>query len=108
MLDLFPSSGPAAGGTILTLVGTNFGIVNSIVTVGDQQCVINSIGPNLLTCILPIGQSSSRPVVIFSGSSSSNALFFNYDPPTVFGVSPGSGNSEGNTIITISGILFMF
>jgi large repetitive protein len=66
-----PTTGPAAGGTLLTLMGTNFGIAPSV-TIGGSPCVVQTSSHGSITCRTPMG-SGSQPIVVTALDQSATA-----------------------------------
>ena len=72
-----PANGPAAGGTAITLTGTNFTHVTGI-TVGGQACASFTVtSATSATCTTPAGTAGSASVVVTTagGSNATNRLF---------------------------------
>jgi len=63
--SVFPRRGPKAGGSILTLYGEMFGN-NPTVTVGGNNCAVQSNTGKKITCKLPSG-SGKADIVVKSG-----------------------------------------
>ena len=103
-----PNSGPAAGGTAVTITGTNFAS-GATVTFGSAAAanvvVVNS---TTITATTPAGTAGAVTVTVtVSGQSGSLWNGFTYVvPPTVSGVSLNSGSALGGTAVTITGTNF--
>jgi hypothetical protein len=91
-----PSSGPAAGGTVITLTGTNF-TSTSAVTVGGTACASFTVNSaTSISCTTPAGTAGTASVVVTAnGLSNAANTLFTYDappasstPPPVFVVPP--------------------
>jgi hypothetical protein len=104
-----PNSGPAAGGTAVTITGTNFA-TGATVTFGSAAAtnvvVVNS---TTITATTPAGSAGAVTVTVtVSGQSGSLASGFTYVvAPTVSSVSPNSGSTAGGTAVTITGTNFV-
>lgn len=103
--DVTPTAGPLAGGTTITMTGTN--LSGAAVTVGGNTCAsvtVNQAGTSL-TCVTPAGSAGDATVAVTTpGGSVANAGTFTYVPvPTISGVSPATGTSYGGTTITVTG-----
>jgi hypothetical protein len=107
-----PNSGPAAGGTVVTITGTNFtgasavkfGATNASFTVGSATSI---------SATAPGGAAGAVDVTVTTpaGTSATSAADqFTYAPavpaPTVTGVSPASGSTAGGTSVVIAGTGF--
>ncbi len=103
-----PSSGSAAGGTSVTITGTNF-TGATIVTLGGTATasftVVNATTITATTSAHAVGTVDL--VVTTPGGSATRTNFFTYvsaTAPTVSAVTPGQGPSTGGTMVTITGI----
>lgn len=105
---LSPAGGPSAGGTSVTITGTNFtGAtgVNFGATPATNVVVVNS---TTITATSPMGTAPVDVTVTTSAGTSavnSPADRFTY-APTVTGVSPSSGAMSGGGAATITGTGF--
>jgi IPT/TIG domain len=103
---LSPTFGPAAGGTFVTVSGTNFDDATAVdfgTTPGTNGTVINN---NTITVDSPPGMGIvDVTVTTDAGTSPTNpADQFTYlAAPTVTGISPSSGPLAGGTSVTITG-----
>jgi hypothetical protein len=104
-----PSNGPAAGGTSVTITGTNFAS-GATVTFGSAAAtnVVVESGTSI-TATTPAGSAGPVSVTVtVGGQSGSLANGFTYVlPPTVSGLSPNSGSTTGGTAVTITGTNFV-
>jgi hypothetical protein len=66
-----PTTGPAAGNTLLTLMGNNFGIAPSV-TVGGSPCVVQTSSHGSITCRTSMG-AGSQPIVVTALDQSATA-----------------------------------
>ncbi len=103
--SILPSSGPTTGGTALTINGTAFG-ASPTVTLGSSACPVITATATQVQCLSPAGTGRNKPVVVYDSGQASNALLFNYDPPTVANVAPSSGPTSGGLSITLNGTNF--
>ncbi|HTX26183.1 MAG TPA: IPT/TIG domain-containing protein [Streptosporangiaceae bacterium] len=104
-----PSSGPAAGGTAVTISGTNLSDATSV-SFGGVKGMITADSGTRITAKSPPGKGTVSVTVTTPGGSA-GAGKFNYQAaspppparPTVTGVSPASGPTSGGTSVTIDG-----
>ena len=108
--SISPTSGTTAGGTAVTITGTNF-VAGATVTFGGTAAtnvvVVSGIS---ITATTPAGTAGAVTVTVTnsSGLSGSLASGFTYvAPPTVSSVSPNSGTTAGGTAVTITGTNFV-
>lgn len=78
-----PTSGTTAGGTAITITGTNF-VNGSTVTVGGAACTnVTVVSATSITCTTPAGSAGTASVVVTAGGqfNAANALFTYNSPP---------------------------
>jgi hypothetical protein len=107
--NVAPNSGSTAGGTAVTITGTNFA-AGATVTFGSTAAT-NVVVANstTITATTPAGSAGTVTVTVTNpgGQSGSLATAFTYlAPPTVTNVSPNSGSTAGGTAVTITGANF--
>jgi len=103
-----PNNGPAAGGTAVTITGTNFAAGATVTfgaTAATNVVVVNSTS---ITATTPTGSAGAAAVTVtVNGQSGGLTNGFTYIvPPTVSSVSPNSGSTLGGTAVTITGTNF--
>ncbi|GMH75266.1 hypothetical protein TL16_g06702 [Triparma laevis f. inornata] len=105
-----PRTGPATGGTTVTVYGSNFA--------GDFSCFFGPakvdavlLSSGMLSCVSP---ASSSPSVYFeikskdeADTTASSIVFTFAALPTVASVSPASGKDTGGTLVTLTGNGFL-
>jgi hypothetical protein len=108
-----PASGPAAGGTTITLTGSNF-VSGATVRVGGTPATnVALVSATRLTARTPAGTAGARDVQVTNpnGQSATRSGAFTYTGSTgaltVTSVSPQSGPAAGGTIVTVSGSGFV-
>ena len=108
-----PTSGPTAGGTTITLTGTNF-VAGATVRVGGTAATnVAFVSATQLTARTPAGTAGARDVQVTnpSGQSATRTGGFTYtaaaQAPTLTAVSPTSGPTAGGTTITLTGTNFV-
>jgi len=117
---LSPSIGGTAGGTRVTVDGTEFVAGQTSVTIGGTVIPSASVtvqNANVLTFITPAHAAGSVSVTVTApdGTSAPVPGGFSYQPPppppvipVVTAVSPSSGSTVGGTSVTIIGTGFTF
>src|SRR2546427_822204 len=106
-----PTSGPASGGTAITISGTGFDASATVTVGGTAATGVSVVSATQLSATTPAHAAGAADVVVTVGgqsSATSAADQFTYvaPPPTVTGVSPTSGSTTGGTAITITGTNF--
>jgi hypothetical protein len=101
-----PHSGPAAGGTSVTITGTNFKGATAVMF-GSTPAGFTVISESSITATSPAGTGTVDVTVTTPGgtSATSPADQFTYGP-TVAKVEPNHGSPSGGTTVTITGTGF--
>ena len=108
-----PSSGPTAGGTTVTISGTNFAPNTTSVKFGTaaaSNVVVTSASS--LTVTSPAGSGTvdvkvTTPAGTSAVSAADQYAYTAVSAPTVTSISPSSGPSAGGTRVTITGTNFI-
>ena len=104
-----PSSGPVAGGTAVTITGTNFA-AGAAVTFGTTSATnVVVVNNTTITATTPAGSAGTATVTVTNsgGQNGSLASAFTYlNPPTVTSITPNNGSTGGGTAVTITGTNF--
>ncbi len=108
---LSPTSGPAAGGTLVTITGTGFTGATAVDFGSTQATGLSVVSDTTITAESPAGTGTVDVTVVTSGGTSaiSPADQFTYTAvaaPIVTGISPNSGPAPGGTLVTITGTGF--
>jgi formylglycine-generating enzyme required for sulfatase activity/subtilisin-like proprotein convertase family protein len=101
-----PGSGPAAGGTPITLTGTNLLGATSVTVGGVAANSVQVVNSTTVTAVTPAGTAGSKSVSVTTAggtASLSNAFTYLPPPPTLSGVAPTTGPTAGGTLITLTG-----
>ncbi|MFR9750408.1 IPT/TIG domain-containing protein [Nocardia sp. 004] len=103
---LVPTSGPAAGGTVVVLTGTNlFGATS--VTFGGTPAAFTVDSATQITATAPPGAGTVGVTVTTPGGVS-NALLYTYVPPApiLLAVVPNTGPAAGGNSVSLIGTNF--
>lgn len=108
-----PSSGPTAGGTAITITGTNF-VTGATVTVGGVAATnVTVVNATTITAVTPAHAAGAVSVVVTNpdGASVTSVSAFTYveaqpAAPTIISITPTSGPAAGGTTVTITGTNF--
>jgi predicted esterase len=104
-----PASGPLAGGTVVTLSGTDLGGATGVTFSGTPGTKIYVVSAAEVRVTTPAGVAAGPvdvQVTTPGGTSAANSgVGFTYEAPpmTVSGISPTSGPVGGGTVVTLSG-----
>jgi len=106
-----PASGPVAGGTAVTLTGTNFAAGATVTIGGSPATSVVVAGATSITAVTPAGAAGARDVTVtVSGQAATRTGGFTYTAstvtPTLSSVSPVSGPAAGGTALTLTGTNF--
>ena len=105
-----PASGPTAGGTLVTITGTNFTGATAVLFGTGVGTNLTVVSPTQITVDSPVQPAGLHNVYVQTpgGTSAAHqADWFTYvAPPTVTKVSPNTGSTSGGTVVTITGTNF--
>jgi uncharacterized delta-60 repeat protein/LPXTG-motif cell wall-anchored protein len=84
-----PTSGSTAGGTAITITGTNLGSALTV-TVGSAACTnVVVVSATSITCTTPPGTAGTASIIVTAGSQSNVAnTLFTYNAPTTTTTAP--------------------
>jgi len=107
---LQPTSGPAAGGTLVTITGTNFLAGATVSFGGEPATPVTVTSSTQIDTVTPAHAAGVVDVWVtnLDGQLATLASGFTYvlPPPTISGVSPTTGPIGGGTVVTIFGTNF--
>ena len=103
-----PNNGPVAGGTGVTITGTNFAAGATVTFGGTAATNVAVVSATQITATTPAGSAGAVTVAVtVKGQAGSLASGFTYvAPPTVTNVAPNNGPVAGGTGVTITGTNF--
>jgi hypothetical protein len=111
---ILPSSGLIAGGTPVTISGTNFSASPTLAFVdltGSVSLAVGTATAGTITATTPAHALGLVDVVVMNSDYQTGTLRngFNYvtGPPTATGVTPSFGPVAGGTLLTIAGTSFV-
>ena len=109
MTGVSPTSGPAAGGTLVTISGTNLAGATAV-KFGATTAAITSDTATQIVATLPAESAGTVDITVTTSggtSATSSADHFTYAAaPTVTAVLPASGPLGGGTTVTLTGTGF--
>jgi hypothetical protein len=106
--SISPANAPTAGGTELTINGSNFGRSAAVTIGGNPAPIVGIPADDQIRCLTPPGQGIDQPLQVEVAGQAGTPIPFNYDPPEIIGVDPTTGPPTGGNTITITGRNFGF
>ncbi|MEH3053791.1 MAG: IPT/TIG domain-containing protein, partial [Patulibacter minatonensis] len=107
--NLSPSSGPASGGTSVTITGTNLTGASAVKFGGTDATSYTVVNSTTITATAPAGTGTVDVRVTTVGGTSANTSaddFTNVPAPTVTALSPSSGPQASGQAVVITGTNF--
>jgi hypothetical protein len=109
--SISPANGPSAGGTAVTITGTDFQAGATATIGGVALGGVTVTATTISGTTGPHAPNTTNAVVVTNADTQSGtcACTYSYDPspaPTVTSISPTSGPTRGGTTVTISGTAF--
>jgi uncharacterized delta-60 repeat protein len=106
-----PASGPALGGTLVTITGTAFR-TGAVVAVGGTPATgVQVVSATTITAVTPAHALGTADVAVANDDGQAGLLTgaFRYlgPPPTVASIDPAVGPQRGGTSVTITGTGFV-
>lgn len=108
--SVLPAGGATAGGTPLTITGTDFAPTITSVTIDGNACTsVVRVSQTRITCVTPAGTSGSKTLTVTNsdGSSASSAYAYSDTQIYVGSISPVGGPLAGGTAVTVRGSNFV-
>ena len=106
-----PSTGSTAGGTAVTITGTNFGAGATVSLGGRAATGVTVVNSSTITAATPAQAAGTVSITVTNTDGQSGAITagFTYvlPAPSVTSVTPLSGPTTGGTAITITGTNFV-
>ena len=104
-----PAAGSQAGGTPITITGTNFFGAVTVTVGGVAATSVTVVNATTITATTPAGYGTQNVKVQTALGTSPTATadhFVYHAPPTVTKVAPTTGTTKGGTLVTLSGTGF--
>lgn len=101
-----PASGPIAGGSTVTIVGTGFTGVSgaNAVQFGGVNAQSYTVTPTSITAVAPANTAGSKTVTITGATGNTASISYDYvAAPTIATITPNVGTINGGTSVTITG-----
>lgn len=103
-----PNAGQLAGGTTLTITGTNF-VTGAVVTINGSVCTPGTLTSTQITCSTPSLAAGSYNVVVTNPDNqnvTSSSQYKYQGPPVFTSITPDGGPTAGFQTVTIAGTNF--
>jgi alpha-tubulin suppressor-like RCC1 family protein len=107
--SISPNTGSTAGGTSVTLTGTDFTGATGVTIGGVSATSVVVTNATTITCTTPAGTAGTASVLVTTpgGTNAANTLYtYVAPPPTLASLSPASGVTAGGTSVTLTGTNF--
>jgi hypothetical protein len=106
--NVSPAVGPEAGGTVVTITGTDLAHATGVTFDGVAATTFTVVSGTTITATSPAGSGAVDITVTTPGGTSATGtsdefLYANMAVPTVTSVTPGTGDVKGGTVVTITG-----
>src|SRR6185312_15911779 len=105
-----PLSGPVAGGTAVTITGTNFASGTTVSIGGVAAATVALLSSTKIACTTAAHAAGAVDIVVtnIDGQAATLPSGFAYvgPPPTVTAISPSIGSMAGGTVVTVTGTNF--
>lgn len=106
--SLSPEEGTTAGGTIVTITGTDFSttLADNIVKFGSDNATVTAATATQLTVESPAHAAGQVNVSVTVGgetATKNNAYKYVIPAPTISNIAPNTGSTDGNSSVTITG-----
>ncbi|WP_184349206.1 IPT/TIG domain-containing protein, partial [Streptomyces olivoverticillatus] len=101
---LTPTAGPLAGGTTVTINGTNLEGATTV-TFGGTAGTITAATGSTITVTTPAKATAGQVAIVVTtpGGSTDNLTFTYTAAPTITGVTPSAGTTAGGAVVGITG-----
>jgi hypothetical protein len=105
-----PNSGPATGGTVVTVKGKRLTGATAV-DFGGVPASFTVVSSDSITATAPVASPGTVNVTVTtptgtSATSSADSFTFTTPPPVVTAIAPASGSTSGGTVVTITGTAF--
>lgn len=111
--SISPEFGATAGGTNVTITGTNFEAGATVTIGGNPATSVNVVSATQITATTPAHAAGltdvavTIPTPVRTGTLTSGFSYTDAAAPTVTGIDPAKGSTNGGTSVTITGTNFV-
>lgn len=113
IVTVSPTSGPTAGGTLVTITGANFVDGASVLFGANSAASVNFSNSTLITAVTPANAAETVNITVqnpdLQSAVTNNAFTFLAPPPApaITTIAPTNGLVPGGTLVTITGSNFV-
>nr|WP_269330170.1 IPT/TIG domain-containing protein [Kineosporia babensis] len=101
-----PAAGPIAGGTTVTIAGSNLTDVTTVTFGGTPATTFTIDDANTITATTPPGSAGTATVQVTSAGGNATGTYRYANVPTITQLQPSAGPEAGGTAVTITGTGF--
>ncbi|MET9351755.1 IPT/TIG domain-containing protein [Streptomyces sp. NPDC006617] len=98
-----PAQGPTAGGTVVTLIGSNLLNAGAVLFASTNAASFTVVSATQITASAPPGTGSAPITVVTPGGTSNPVAFAYVAPPTLSALVPIAGPASAGTVVTLTG-----
>lgn len=102
-----PTGGPVAGGTTVTIKGTNLTNTTSVTFGSTPATSISNVSPTQITAVAPAHASTSTAISIETydgiGTATLSSAYSFVSLPVITSLSTSTGLTAGGTVVTVTG-----
>jgi serine/threonine protein kinase len=102
LTGISPASGPAGGGTSVTITGTGLAGAKGV-SFGGAAATITADSATQITVTSPPGNAGTVNIIVVTPGGTTAIQFTYIAPPVLTGISPARGPTGGGTAVTITG-----
>ncbi len=106
LVSITPTSGPAAGGTTVTLTGSGLTGVTTVRFGATPATSFTVVSATQISAVSPAGTGTVQVTVTSPGGTSNGIPFSYVSAPVVNSVSPSQGPTSGGNAVTLTGSNF--
>jgi alpha-tubulin suppressor-like RCC1 family protein len=101
-----PKKGPAAGGTSVTIAGTDLAGASAVRFGATAAASFTVNSASSISAIAPAGTSGAVDISVttpYGTSATSTSDLYKYENPTISSLTPNAGPKQGGTAVTVQG-----